>query len=181
MDKQVLKLNIGCGSRLLLGYINIDLYTPPSIPNDCEFRKGDARDLSWLLDASVDEIRAEFILEHLNLPEALEILYQFWRVLKKAGRLYILVPDFGTVANTILQSPDDLIVSLYASFFLLNSFINDNCADSSSPHKSLWTKQSLKRALDLEGFEVETMNNVGKWSWGLSCWATKGIKLGEEE
>ena len=181
MDKQVLKLNVGCGSRLLPGYINIDLYAPPSIPDDCEFRKGDARDLSWLLDASVDEIHAEFILEHFTLPEVLDMLYQFWRVLKKTGRLYILVPDFGTISHTVLQSPSDLVISFYAACYILNTFINDSCADSSSPHKSLWTKQSLEKALDLEGFEVEVMNNIGKWRWGLGCWATKGIKLGEEE
>lgn len=181
MSEQVLKLNVGCGTRLLPGFVNIDLYKPPIVPDDCEFRLGDLRDLSWLLDASVDEIHAESVLEHFNLPEALDILYQFWRVLKRTGRLYILLPDFGMIANSVLESPSDLIVSLYASFYLLNTFITDNCADSSTPHKSLWTKQSLVEVLNLEGFEVESMDNVGKWEWGLSCWATKGIKLGEEE
>ncbi len=138
-----MKLNLGCGTNLREDYINIDIIELDKIPKGYEFRKMDAQNLGSFFDMTVDEIRADFLLEHFNLPQAQDFLYQCWRVLKRDGQLNLLVPDFENIANKVLGNKDNYEINFYAACYLLNTFVSAVCSDSSSPHKSMWTKDFL--------------------------------------
>ena len=90
------KLNLGCGNKLLPGYINIDLMVLPleEIMGQ-EFIEADVQELPSLFAAkSVDEVRAEHLFEHLTHAEITTLLFKIWSVLRPGGRLIIITPDF---------------------------------------------------------------------------------------
>lgn len=83
-----MKLNIGAGSLLIPGYINIDIRELPGIDVVT-----DVRDLSMYLDNSVDELFAKDVLEHMPRREWRIVLNEWIRVIKPGGILKIRFPD----------------------------------------------------------------------------------------
>ena len=83
-------INIGCGSKHLEGYINIDMVQPADSVIDLELAK-----LPYE-DNSVDNIMADNVLEHIhNLPALMDECY---RVLKSGGVMRVIVPLFPSPA-----------------------------------------------------------------------------------
>ena len=64
---------------------------------------GDCRDLSRFADASVHEIYASHVLEHLGYAELPVALAGFHRVLRPGGTLRISVPDLGVLSRLFLD------------------------------------------------------------------------------
>ncbi len=84
-----LRLNLGCATSPLDGWINVDLV-------------GDGPDLAWDLDSplpfgdgTVDAIFHEHLLEHFDLTAAVAFLREHHRLLASGGVLRIGVPDAG--------------------------------------------------------------------------------------
>ena len=90
MKKKPVRVNLGCGSNLQEGFINIDNYYLPDNPL---FLKGDAKDLP-LESNSVDYILCDQMLEHIPMMDVVQVLHEIRRVLKKGGKAIIMVPDF---------------------------------------------------------------------------------------
>jgi predicted SAM-dependent methyltransferase len=66
---------------------------------------GDCSDLSAFADASVDDIYASHVLEHLGYQEKLpRALAEFHRVLKQGGRARISVPDFEILCRLFVDA-----------------------------------------------------------------------------
>jgi predicted SAM-dependent methyltransferase len=145
------KLNLGCGRRILPDYINID--STPFKNQISLVRVMDVRDLLYE-DESVDEILAEFVLEHLWFYEHQETLWEWWRVLKFGGKLTIVVPDFEVISRKYLNNIIDMET---LHFELFTSIINNN---KKMPHHSTFDKPYLRKILEKEGFEVEEMENI---------------------
>jgi len=149
MQKKKLKLNIGCGKRILDGYDNID-----SQPFGDKVIVMDVRNLQYV-DGSVDEILAEFILEHLPYAETQEIIWSWWMALKPGGTLKLLVPDFDMIAKEWLAgnlSRNILHFQLYCSV------INPK---RQMGHLCTFDKKYLKELLEGEGFRIVSMENIG--------------------
>jgi predicted SAM-dependent methyltransferase len=101
-----LKLVIGCGPLPIHPYhkqfiddswVLIDLYVKhPKII------KMDARKLEYPA-LSVEEIYSSHLLEHLAKKEILPTLKEWFRVLKKGGRLRLNVPDFNWAVKCFLK------------------------------------------------------------------------------
>lgn len=73
------KVNLGCGSRVLEGYINIDRY---------DYGQGIVRDVEKGFpfdNDSVDEIIADHVLEHID--DLVFVMNEIYRVLKNGGVL----------------------------------------------------------------------------------------------
>jgi ubiquinone/menaquinone biosynthesis C-methylase UbiE len=111
----MLKLNLGCASSLLEGYINIDMdsmdtikhrYPNIEIEETLDFYQGDILNLPYD-DNSVDEIRADAILEHMSFLEESLFFYEVRRALKPGGLLNISVPDFDDIVKKWIESKDD--------------------------------------------------------------------------
>ena len=82
------KLNLGCGSTLVPGYVNVDKYGSPDVRHDLE-------EFPWPWgDDSVSEVRLIHVLEHLGTTPAkfLGVLDELYRVCRHGARLYIAVP-----------------------------------------------------------------------------------------
>jgi predicted SAM-dependent methyltransferase len=90
MAAKLKKLNLGCGSNKLPGYINIDV--EPSCNPDIVFDFVNKK-LPYG-DDSIDEIVFFHCIEHINKNLHQRLLTDLWRVLKFGGELYISYPEF---------------------------------------------------------------------------------------
>jgi predicted SAM-dependent methyltransferase len=100
--KRDLKLNIGCGSNIVAGWINIDLGGPSEVFHwDC--RRGLPFD-----NESVIRIFAEHVFEHLDPVTGSAFLQECRRCLQPAGVLRIIVPDAGKYLRLYLGEWSDL-------------------------------------------------------------------------
>lgn len=96
-----MKLHIGCGQKFLPGYKHLDVLESDHIDFVC-----DAGDLSSIETASVSEIYACHILEHIKRDQALAVLREWNRVLEPGGEIRIAVPDFEAVVEEYRASGD---------------------------------------------------------------------------
>lgn len=110
-----IKLNLGCASRPLPGYINIDLdtleemrmrYPNLSIPEDMQIYQYDIFNLPFA-DGKVSEVRCDSMLEHLSFLEEKKFFYEMVRVLRPGGSLVFSVPDFEDLVKKWLAADDD--------------------------------------------------------------------------
>lgn len=92
-DYFIMKVNLGCGSEILEGWVNIDVRPLPGVDVVC-----DLKDLSQFEDGSWDECRMSHVIEHFTEPEAISILGQVFCKLKKGGKLEVYCPDAMTIA-----------------------------------------------------------------------------------
>jgi SAM-dependent methyltransferase len=99
----VKKLNLGCGDKILPGYINVDVV---------ESRRGfkpdvicDLHRLTPFEDASIDEVLSVHVVEHFWRWEVLDVLREWVRVLKPGGRMILECPNLLSAAAELLQDP----------------------------------------------------------------------------
>ncbi|VVB75344.1 Methyltransferase domain protein [uncultured archaeon] len=84
-----MKLEIGSGNKPQKGYIHFDIRA--GIGADVV---GDARELPFK-EGECDEVYSRFFLEHLPRKDALLALKEMFRVLKRDGKLEIIVPNIA--------------------------------------------------------------------------------------
>ena len=92
------KLNVGCGSKILSGYINIDLFVKhPNVVNmDVSKLKFD--------DNSIEEILAEDIIEHFPRLQWKEVIDEWVRVIKPDGILSLQFPEMKQLSQALIDS-----------------------------------------------------------------------------
>jgi SAM-dependent methyltransferase len=104
IKSDLIKLNLGCGDKILDGYINIDVV---------ESRAGkkpdficDLHNLSKFESNSVDEILAVHVVEHFWQWEVVDILKEWTRVLKPGGKMILECPNLVSAAEEFLKNSD---------------------------------------------------------------------------
>lgn len=87
-----MKLHLGCGTKRLEGWINIDSVAAcgPDLLHDI------SRPLPYD-DLTVDEVLAEDLLEHFDKYLRFVVFYEWVRVLKVGGKMTLQVPDFKKI------------------------------------------------------------------------------------
>ncbi len=101
--EEPLRLHIG-GEQAAPGWKILNVQPGPGIDY-----VGDCTDLSAFADASVDDIYASHVLEHLGYQQKLpRALAEFHRVLRKGGRARISVPDFEILCRLFLEARHSL-------------------------------------------------------------------------
>ena len=143
-------LHLGCGKRFLPGYIHIDLADYPHIDY-----QHDVKSLPMFKDLSVDLIYASHVIEYFDRIEIMDVLKEWYRVLKFGGILRLAVPDFEALVKVYIKYKDlNLILGpLYGRWEIpgVNKVIY---------HKTVYDFISLKEILEKVGFK-----NVRKWNW----------------
>ena len=99
-----IRLNLGCGDKILPGYVNVDIApsragrTPDVI---CDLRK-----LAAFADGYADEVLSVHVIEHFYRWETHAVLAEWVRVLKPGGRMVIECPNLITACALVLNDPD---------------------------------------------------------------------------
>jgi len=110
-----IRLNLGCASRLLSGYINVDMdsieeiknrYPNIEIDEDQQFLQANILDLPFE-DNTVDEIRADAFMEHMSFKEESQMFKEVYRALKPGGLFVFSVPDFEDAVRKWLAAEED--------------------------------------------------------------------------
>jgi predicted SAM-dependent methyltransferase len=86
------KLHLGCGSKHIKNYINIDIRYLPGVDE-----VDNVRFLRKYKNDSVDEIYASHVLEHFSRWEYKNVLKRWFDILKPGGTLRLAVPDFDSI------------------------------------------------------------------------------------
>lgn len=87
-----MKLHLGCGSKHIDGFINIDARELPEVDEI-----DDVKTLVKFDKESINLIYASHILEHITRLEYTNVLSRWYDLLKKDGILRIAVPDIEKV------------------------------------------------------------------------------------
>ena len=144
-----IRLNIGAGSTQIPGFTPLDIKDgQPAYP------------LKYA-DASVEEIYASHVLEHIPHTETVRCLAEWVRVLKPGGVLRIAVPD-----ATKIMAMDDMHP-------LKSAFLMGGQTDEHDYHKAVFTFRSLERKLSGLGMEgiksfEPTVEDCSRWEISLN-------------
>jgi SAM-dependent methyltransferase len=99
-----IKLNLGCGDKLLEGYINVDLVEDRSgVKPDVNC---DLRNLSVFESDYADEILSVHVVEHFWRWEVEHVLSEWVRVLKPKGKLILECPNLISACEEFLRDPE---------------------------------------------------------------------------
>jgi len=98
-----LKLNLGCGDKILDGYVNVDVVeSRAGMKPDvlCDLHK-----LTPFSDNSVDEVLSVHVIEHFWRWEVADILKEWVRVLKPGGKMVLECPNLFSACMEFLRNP----------------------------------------------------------------------------
>ncbi|MBI5149248.1 MAG: hypothetical protein HZA28_00555 [Candidatus Omnitrophica bacterium] len=148
-----MKLHLGCGTKKLEGWINID-----SVP---ECRPDLVHDITKPLpyaDQAADELLAEDLLEHFDKYIRYLVFYEWTRVLKVGGKITLQVPDFKTILLRYFKFGYDNFVdfifgeNLWESRIYIGHFGN---------HKWGYSQKTLKEFVNIFGIETTNIRRIG--------------------
>ena len=111
-----MKLNLGCGSDYIEGYMNVD--------NNINYKADRYFDLNKipypLPDNTFKEITMNMILEHLDKP--IEVLNEICRISKDEAKIKIIVPHATTYSNFVNIQHEHLFTEISFDDFLLEAY-----------------------------------------------------------
>lgn len=88
-----MKLHLGCGPKIIPGFIHIDVLAADHIQHQCSVCV-----LPFPAE-SIELIYASHVLEHFRRSEYRNVLREWYRVLVTGGILRLAVPDFAACAK----------------------------------------------------------------------------------
>jgi predicted SAM-dependent methyltransferase len=144
-----MKLNIGCGKDYKEGFVNIDGNENLKADYHIDIDKFDLA--KYLGENKLDEIYAKDIIEHFTHWKAVELLKQFYKMLKPNGLLTIITPDFQTIIESEKPIKEKLLW-IYGG----QDYFNDDEDRKFYPqfycHKFCWIQEDLVEQLKEIGF-----------------------------
>ncbi len=99
-----MRVNVGCGSFLKPGWLNLDIL--PIQENSSEFLQWDIRNRFPPLD-NVIMIHSEHLMEHLLNHELMSFLNEGLKVLSPGGKMRACVPNFRQLCEKYLANDWD--------------------------------------------------------------------------
>lgn len=102
-DGQGKRLNLGCGGKREEGYVNVDLFSGPTVDEVFEF------DEIPYFDGTIGGINSEHSLEHVGWERADKALQEWWRVLKPGGQLMLKIPEVEDCFKKYIETPPDQV------------------------------------------------------------------------
>ena len=149
------KLHLGCGSRILDGWLNVDIE-----PCSAQVLRLDATQPFPFADNSFDYLFSEHMIEHLNFPQGQQMLAECRRVLKSGGVLRIATPDLAFLV-ALYDTKKSALQNAYLEWahkhfttwapetsdtFVINNFVRD------WGHQFIYDSKTLHQALITAGF-----------------------------
>ena len=98
-----MRLNLGCGDKILPGYVNVDVVSSRAGKNPDVIC--DLHDLYPFPDDFADEILSVHVVEHFWRWEVRDVLREWIRVLKPGGRMIIECPNLLSACASFVEDP----------------------------------------------------------------------------
>ncbi|MBD2340537.1 methyltransferase domain-containing protein [Calothrix sp. FACHB-156] len=92
------KLHLGCGTKILEGYVNVDIFPAPGVDLACDINNG----IPFKDNSFIEALAVDFI-EHIQPTKAIFLMNEVHRVLKPGGVFKIHVPEAPGI--TAYQDP----------------------------------------------------------------------------
>jgi len=198
-QKESIKLNIGCGGRPLLGYMNIDSdrletlkkrYPNIEFPIDMKIYDFDIFNLPFP-DESVAEVRADSLVEHLSFIEEPKFFYEVKRALQPGGIFKFSTTNFEEIVKLWLAAEDDWKDFFRKHWFGQYSYSTSNrwgylCAmifgsqnGEGQFHKNLYTIPKIRailKRLEFQELKISHYQWKGNRDPMIDVWAMKRNK-----
>lgn len=105
-----MKLNLGCGTDIRPGYINVDAIKGRGVDVVCDI----TQKLPFE-NNSIEEIVAQDILEHLTREQLIFTLGEISRVLNISGKLFVRVPNVDAIFDKFADDSETRNLYLYGN------------------------------------------------------------------
>jgi SAM-dependent methyltransferase len=149
----VYRLNVGCGKRIIPGYVNVDAVARPGVDHVCPAHA------IPLPQQCAREVMAIHVVEHVYPWEVPALLSEWARLLTPGGRLILEMPDVLKAARNLAEGlrigkhPDQ--AHMWAIYG------DDTLRDPLMMHKSGWWFARLKPFVQAAGFiDVTELDTV---------------------
>jgi len=143
-----MKLHLGCGRKYIEGFKHVDLQDFGHIDY-----KTSVDDLYFAKDNTIELIYTAHVLEHFGRNEYIDVLKEWYRVLKPEGVLRVSVPSFDAVVKYYTSKSDDLEL-------LLGLLVGGQKVGEYDYHKMVFDKKLLTKVLIEIGF-----SEVYEYDW----------------
>jgi len=133
---------------------------------------GDLRDLSQFQDASLDNVYASHVLEHIPQAQVLPALAGIHRVLRRHGNLMLSVPDLAALCRLYLEPGASAAIRWHAMRMMFGGQ-----TDAHDFHYVGFDEESLARLLAEAGFiDVHRVDSFGLFS-DTSAYRPYGVAI----
>jgi len=151
-SSKLVRLNLGCGSKSLDGYLNIDIRkTGPFV------MYGDVRDL-WFVNPEQAAVVVAFdLFEHINPWYAEDVLKMWLSKLRHGGFLYLQVPDLKKQMQMYLSGKWDA-EKLSRQLIGVGDYGDD--VPGGLGHKAAYDEERLRKLLTKHGCEVKHIGHL---------------------
>jgi predicted SAM-dependent methyltransferase len=140
-----LRLHLGCGPRLLDGWVNLDAAINPAIVT-AKLPRG----LRRFEDVSAQFIYTSHLLEHIEYPrEATEFVRECYRILRPGGVLRIVVPSIENIIVAYMNDDKE--------FFKIQATLHPNWCTTKLEHLLYALQQDGRHKY---GYDFETMKKL---------------------
>ena len=95
----MIKLHLGCGTKHIKGFTNIDIRYLPGVDE-----VNNIRFLRNYKSNTVDLIYACHVLEHFSRWEYKNALTRWYEILKPGGTLRLAIPNFSAIASRYIET-----------------------------------------------------------------------------
>lgn len=166
-----MKIHLGCGGKILQGYVNCDVAPFAGGKPDKLFDLLD----SWpFQDGSADEVLAVHVWEHFYEWDHPHITREAWRALKPGGKFILEMPDLIKACRNFVKNPSMEGRAAMMGYWGIYSDPSYECEYQA--HKSGWWPKKLTDWLVERGFSVVIMppqHKGKKVERDMRCEATK--------
>ncbi len=159
-------LHLGCGERLIPGFLNTDVF-----PNRKAQMGVDLRFALPFEDQTFSGIYAHHVVEHVSYPDARRLFAEARRVLAAGGVLRVVVPDMGKFIQCYMADPASVAGSseLLPEWHRLSEWrtvleVMDHLfrGDYFNKHRSAWDRETLFSRLKEAGFSKVEETKCGE-------------------
>ena len=150
-----MKLHLGCGKVKLPGFYNIDLSDYEHVD-----LRADIRDLQMFENGSIEMIYVSATFQYFDRNEGKRCLKEWYRVLKKGGKLRISTVDFDKLLLVYKKSQNDfskISGPLYGKMDVEDRQLNPI---QKIYHKTVYTRRELDEVLKKTGF-----TDIKEYDW----------------
>ena len=154
-QNDIRKLHIGCGGKILSGWLNSDYY-----PQSADILYLDATKPFPIGNNEFDYVFSEHMIEHISYSQGLLMLAECFRILKDKGTVRISTPDLLFLIDLYKDDKSDLqkeyinwatdnhikYAHYYDDTFVINNFMRD------FGHLFIYDEKTLRSSLGKAGF-----------------------------